>query len=173
MHCHLDLDEIKSGVTEIAEPRDEPLPDRWRTVASSTGELTGTLVVWSQLDRVKWQGGKKTLEHTGRLCGRLYRHFISDPRDPRTITLALAKANGNYVLNDDDIHTCLPNDPLYLMTPSSNAVPFNDCPMFRKFNDRKWTVEYTSDLGVRRGDIQVTCSMAREDAINQQKSNPE
>lgn len=173
MHCHLDLDEIKSGVTEIAEPRDEPLPNRWRTVASSTRELTGTLVVWSELDRVKWQGGKKTLEHTGRLCGRLYRHFINDPQVPRTITLALAKElNGHYVLNDDDIQACLPNDPLYLMTPSSNAVPFHDRPMFRSFNDRRWTVEYTNDFGIQiSGDIQVTCSMAREDAINQQKSN--
>lgn len=168
MRCHLDLDEIKSGVTEIAEPRDEPLPDRWRTVASSAGELTGTLVVWSQLDRVKWQGGKKTLEHTGRLCGRLYRHFINDPRDPRTITLALAMdSNGSYVLNDDDIHPCLPNDPLYLMAPSSNAEPFHDRPMFRTFNDRKWTVEFTNDLGIKTGgDIHVTCSMAREDAID-------
>lgn len=173
MHCHLDLDEIKDGATEIAEPRDEPLPDRWRTVTSSTSESTGTLVVWSRLDRVKWQGGKKTLEHTGRLCGRLYRHFINDPRSRRTITLALAmELDGHYVLNNDDIQACLPNDPLYLMTPSSNAVPFHDRPMFRNFNDRRWTVEYTNDLGIQiSGDIQVTCSMAREDAINQQKSN--
>ena len=173
MHCHLDLDEIKGGATEIAEPRDEPLPGRWRTVASSTSEPTGTLVVWSRLDRVKWQGGKKTLEHTGRLCGRLYRHFINDPRARRTITLALAmKSNGNYVLNEDDIYECLPNDPLYLMAPSSNAVPFNDYPMFEKFNCRSWTVEFTNDLGIHiSGDVQVTCSMARQDAINQQKSN--
>ena len=172
MRCHLDLDEIKSGVTEIAEPRDEPLPDRWRTVAPSTKELTGTLVVWSQLDRVKWSGGKKTLEHTGRLCGRLYRHFINDPQAPRAITLALAtESNGSYLLNDDDKHACLPNDPLYLMAPSSNAVPFHDRPMFRTFNERKWTVEFTNDLGTRTGDIQVTCSMALEDAINPQRSN--
>ena len=173
MRCHLDLDEIKSGVTEIAEPVNEPLPERWRKVASSTSELTGTLVVWSELDRVKWQGGKKTLEHTGRLCGRLYRHFINDPRNPRTITLALAtESKGNYVLNDDDVRDCFPNDPLYLMAPSSNAVPFHDRPMFRTFNDRQWTVEFTNDLGIQtKGDIYVTCSMALEDAINQQRSN--
>ena len=173
MRCHLDLDEIKSGVTEIAEPKDEPLPERWRKVASSTSELTGTLVVWSELDRVKWQGGKKTLEHTGRLCGRLYRHFINDPRSPRTITLALAtESKGNYVLNDDDVRECFPNDPLYLMAPSSNAVPFHDRPMFRTFNNRLWTVEFTNDLGIQtKGDIYVTCSMALEDAINQQKSS--
>ena len=173
MRCHLDLDEIKSGVTEIAEPVNEPVPERWRKVVSSTSELTGTLVVWSELDRVKWQGGKKTLEHTGRLCGRLYRHFINDPRNPRTITLALAtESKGNYVLNDDDVRDCFPNDPLYLMAPSSNAVPFHDRPMFRTFNDRQWTVEFTNDLGIQtKGDIYVTCSMALEDAINQQRSN--
>lgn len=173
MHCHLDLDEIKSGVTEIAEPKDEPLPERWREVASSTSELTGTLVVWSELDRVKWQGGKKTLEHTGRLCGRLYRHFINDPLIPRAITLSLAKeSNGHYVLNNDDISACYPNDPLYLMAPSSNAAPFHDRPMFQPFNDRQWKVEFTDDRNIKTsGDIHVICSMAREEAINQQKSD--
>ena len=174
IRCHLDLDEINGGTTEIAEPIDEPLPDRWRAVASSTGEPSGTLVVWSQLDRVKWQAGKKTLEHTGRLCGRLYRHFITDPRDPRTITLALAKrdSNGEYLLNEDDIQKCLPNDPLYRMSPSSNAEPFHNRSMFRIYNERNWTVSFTNDQGLStQGDIRVICSMACEDAINEQKSN--
>ena len=174
MHCHLDLDEINSGTTEIAQPIDEPVPDRWRDIASATAELTGTLVVWSQLDRVKWQGGKKTLEHTGRLCGRLYRHFINDPRDPRAISLSFARQtpSGDYVLNADDVQVCMPNDPLYLMSPSSNAKPFDDRAMFRPFNERRWTVPLVDDRGTQtRGDIRVICSMACEDAINQQKSN--
>lgn len=175
MRCYLDLDEIRSGATtEIAAPIEEPLPDRWREIASSTSEITGTLVVWSQLDRVKWQGGKKTLEHTGRLCGRLYRHFIADQRDPRTISLALAKmvTSERYSLNQDDVQTCLPNDPLYLMSPSSNARPFHDRPMFRTFNERNFPVDFPDDNGTRtRGNIRVVCSMALEDAINQQRSN--
>lgn len=174
MHCHLDLDEIHSGVTEITEPNDDPVPDRWRAIASATREPTGTLVVWSQLDRVKWQGGRKTLEHTGRLCGRLYRHFINDQSDRRSITLALARwdSSGMSYLLDDDGVACMPNDPLYLMSPSSNAKPFHDQPMFRRFNDRRWTVKFVDDRGKpTHGDIRVVCSMAREDAINQQKSN--
>lgn len=173
MHCHLDLNEIYSGTTEITDPSDEPVPERWRAVASSTNELTGTLVVWSQLDRVKWQGGKKTLEHTGRLCGRLYRHFIKDESDRRTISLGLARQtpDGSYLLNNDDVQVCKPNDPLYLMAPSSNAEPFHDQPMFRPFNDRKWTVAFVDDRGrPTSGNIRVICSMAREDAINQQRS---
>ena len=173
LRCHLDLDEIKRGETEVSEPVHDPVPLRWRSVVSATTELTGTLVVWSRLDRVKWQGGKKTLQHTARLCGRLYRYYITDPRDASTITLAIANKmkDGTYSLSEDDVSDCKPNDPLYLMYPSSNAPPFHDRPMFRNFSERRWSVSFSDDNGqIQRGEIRVTCSMALADAINQQKS---
>ena len=51
LRCHLDLDQIENGATEIPDPIPEPVPDRWRAVAASASEPTGTLVVWSSLDR--------------------------------------------------------------------------------------------------------------------------
>ena len=56
----------------------EPVPDRWLEIAENLSAPTGTLVVWSQLDRVRWSGGTKTLERTAELCGRIYRKFLTD-----------------------------------------------------------------------------------------------
>ena len=77
LHCYLDLDEIKtSGRQDVPDPTHDSVPDRWRGVVSITSEQTGTLVVWSKLDRVRWSGGEKTLERTAELCGQ---HLLGAP----------------------------------------------------------------------------------------------
>ncbi|MDE0448372.1 MAG: hypothetical protein OXH96_17045 [Spirochaetaceae bacterium] len=75
-------------------------------------------------------------------------------------------------MQDDAVNECKPNDPLYLMYPSSNAAPFHDRPMFRNFSERRWPVTFSDDNGqVQGGEIRVVCSMALTDAINQQRSS--
>ena len=169
LYCYLDLDEIKaSGQIEVPEPVRAAVPDRWRTVAENTAEPTGTLVVWSNLDRVRWSGGAKTLERTADLCGRIYRKFLIGPENQTTINLKLVSDETEQLATEHE-QTCLPNDPLYLMTPSSTPEPFQDRPMFELYNQRKWSVS----VGDIEGEIQVRCTMARPDSINEKKSeNP-
>ena len=52
LHCYLDLDEINDGARDVPEANHDPVPDRWRPLAETTSEQSGTLVVWSNLDRV-------------------------------------------------------------------------------------------------------------------------
>lgn len=167
LHCYLDLDEInEGGVQVVPEPDERPVPDQWRYVASNTGASRGTLVVWSQLDRVRWSGGAKTLARTEELCGRIYRKYIVDQQRPVQIDMVLANATSNSVLEERERRTCLPNDPLYLMVPASTPPPFDDRPMFQVFNTRTWTIKANDT----EGDICVRCSMATADAINEKKS---
>ena len=166
LHCYLDLDEINDGARDVPEANHDPVPDRWRPLAETTSEQSGTLVVWSNLDRVRWRGGEKTLERTEELCGRIYRKFLTDAVNPVEIRLTLAAENDGALEIKGEARACLPTDPLYLMTPSSTPPPFDTTPMFRLFNERTWTVS----LDGEEGDIHVRCTMARPDAINEKKS---
>ena len=163
-HCYLDLDEIKTtGQQEVPEPLHSPVPDRWRSVSFNLSESAGTLVVWSNLDRVRWTGGAKTLERTAELCGRIYRKFLMDSEVRINM---LRVSNNDDHLTVEDRQDCFPNDPLYLMTPSSTPEPFHIEPMFQLFNERMWLVP----VGEVQGEIHVCCTMARPDAINEAKS---
>ena len=166
LHCYLDLGEIDAeGRQTVPAPTYTPVPDRWKAVLGSTDEPTGTLVVWSELDRVRWSGGRKTLERTAELCGRIYRKFLTDDENPLTVVLKAVTAKGNRLTIGNE-EECQPNDPLYLMSPSSTPAPFDNIPMFEVFNERTWTVP-VDDL---EGEIHVRCTMTKEDAINEGKS---
>ena len=161
LYCYLSLDDVEEGASQIPEPVREPVPDKWRLLSQSKIETTGTLVRWSDLDRVRWRGGKKTLEKTEELCGRIYRKFITDIDHPIHIELTLIDASQHTTTR-----TCLPNDPLYLTDNSSTPPPFDSQPMFRIYNERTWNV----NINGRSGAIKAKCAMARPDAINEKKS---
>lgn len=162
--CYLDLSEIEAGQQQVPAPVDDRVPDYWRKL-DCTRQRTGTLVVWSKLDRVRWRGGRKTLERTATLCGRIYRKFLVDQKRPLNIRLLrMVDDDGEPRLEIEE--SCKPNDPLYLMKHTSTPEPFSDQPMFRPFNDRKWSIP----VGSSSGDVIVRCSLARPDAISQEKS---
>lgn len=166
LHCYLDLNEMRSGMREVPEPTHDPVPDRWRTVSQCMIETSGTLVLWSGLDRVRWRGGERTLHRTAELCGRIYRKFIMDQSKPVEIVLILAEQSEDELVAKTPPSKCLPNDPLYLMSPSSTPQPFNDQPMFRTFNERVWKIP----VGRLHGHVAVRCTLARPDAINEKVS---
>ena len=167
LHCYLDLEDIKTSERQhVPEPTHEALPDRWQNVLSNSSETTGTLVVWSKLDRVQWSGGGKTLERTAELCGRVYRKFLTNNENPILINLVLVSDEAGLLTIKLD-RECLPNDPLYLMTPSSTPEPFRDRPMFELFNERTWLV-LVDDI---KGEIRVRCTMARRGSINEKMSD--
>lgn len=167
LHCYMDLDEIKAeGRQVVPAPTHVPVPNRWKSVLESADDRTGTLVVWSNLDRVRWRGGRKTLERTAELCGRIYRKFLTDESKPLSLILKAASSEGGpMAIGSQD--ECRPNDPLYLMSPSSTPSPFHDIPMFEMFNERTWTVP----VGDAEGQIHVRCTLAKIDAINEEESS--
>ena len=121
---HLELEQISKGLmTDVPQPRHDPVPEYWQELGLGFS-TTGTLVVWSDLDRVQWFGADATLRNTEQLIGRVYRHFL----DRGQLRIRLVPVGPGGVVEGPRDAT--PNDPLYLMAPSCTPEPFAHRPMF-------------------------------------------
>ena len=172
MHCHLSIDDIEVGARDVPAPVPDPVPERWMLISDATSSLSGTLVVWSTLDRVRWRSGERTIERTAELCGRLYRKFITREDAPVTIMLKQAMEVSARELKLTESRTCPPNDPLYLIAPSSAPQPFGNVAMFREHNNRAWDIRVADEQGnMQTGTVTVRCALAKPDAINRELSD--
>ncbi len=117
-HTYLDIDEIIEQKKEIVpEPvLKEFLPVEWVKRISSEIRESGTLIVWSKLERLKWKRHKAFFSNTEFIIGRMYRYFI---RDNKCSIRFAAYSKDSTVLAETYVK---PNDPLYLMTNSQ--APF-------------------------------------------------
>ncbi|MEU0626877.1 ATP-binding protein [Streptomyces sp. NPDC005989] len=125
LHTHLDLTEVRGGLEEVPEPKFDGVPDEWQALAEGLG-TSGTLVQWTQLERVQWRGAEATLANTESLIGRIYRRLIAEGT-----RIKLVPARGWAPL--PGVRPARPNDPLFLMSPSATPPPFDSKPMFRPF----------------------------------------
>ncbi|MFG2716886.1 ATP-binding protein [Streptomyces sp. NPDC048416] len=123
LHTYLDLKEIAQGLEEVPEPKLDALPTEWQALAEGLGS-SGTLVQWTELARVQWRGAETTVTNTEHLIGRVYRRLITKGKRIKLVPVrGWAQLPG--------VRDTRPNDPLYLMTPSSTPPPFDAKPMFR------------------------------------------
>ena len=177
LHTRLWLDEVESGASEIPEPSQQEIPSAYRDASRNAFGDFGTLVVWTDLDRVEWKQASTTFKHTELLIGRIYRRFLSKqserlhPEDPRgneigpkrTITLIPIQENdGGIIVQGADIVDVRPNDPLYLMTGTSCPEDFGPGPMFTELEGSPFRVPVKyqgQDL-----DVRVRASFARPHA---------
>ena len=156
IHSYLDLDSIESDeLDEVPEPTNVPIPDRWLSIAPSIAQSeSGTLVVWSKLDRVKWRTASSTLENTESLIGRIYRKLIDNG-----LLLSLTVVTGE----ERETRRVRPNDPLYLMSGTSTPAPYHTKPMFQTYGKdgrQIFEVEY----GGQKHEVVVTLSYSTKEA---------
>ena len=112
-HTYLDVEQIvQDKLKEVPEPRLSEIPARWRDIIRDPISEHGTLVVWTQLDRVTWKGSKALLENSEFLVGRIYRYFITERKARIRLAAFEEEEDGLAVRFDDDVK---PNDPMYLM----------------------------------------------------------
>lgn len=118
---YLDVDRIERGELEtIPEPIEEPIPEKWKEASSLTKSESGTLVVWSKLDRINWKTSKSIYTHSERLVGRMYRHFIQSGKCQIQFKSFSNVVSLREVMN----MTFRANDPLYLSHETSlNELP--------------------------------------------------
>ena len=155
LHTWLSIDDVEAGVREIPPPELRPIPQAYRDAARHGFEDSGTLVVWTDLDRVEWKQASTTFKHTETLLGRIYRRFLAksserlNPGDPRadeigqrrTITCIPILDNGGATeVQTDRVVTVRPNDPLYLMSETSCPEDFGPGPMFTELEGSPFTV---------------------------------
>lgn len=159
LYTYLDLSEVTNrSLTEVPLPVAKAIPDIWKKTGDSFGK-TGTLVVWSSIDRCAWRSARAIIENSEFVIGRMYRRFIHD--DKVKIRLAgFEKGNLKKPFID---RPALPNDPLYLMAPTSTPEPWSKRPMFQE-----WGNPGGSDITIRfRGKdhkVRLRFTYAREEA---------
>lgn len=131
LHSHIDLPEINAGrMSVLAAPSRKAVPKIWRTAAGKAAfGKSGTLVVWSNVDRVLWRTSKALIDNSEELIGRMYRYWIDDGRVSIVLKSFLYDDPGRIVQERE----AKPNDPLYLMENTSCPAPFDKKPMFTPY----------------------------------------
>ncbi|MFD5898555.1 ATP-binding protein [Streptomyces sp. NPDC060366] len=165
MYTYLDLTEIANGRDDVPDPVPSRVPEYWDELSEAPLGTSGTLVVWSNLDRVKWHGAGATLRNTAELIGRVYRHYLHDG----SVDIKMAPVRDGKVLDGDNgSYYAEPNDPLYLMEETGTPAPFSDTPMFEPFNmgneDEPGVYDYPITVNGTRHTVKVRASIARPEA---------
>lgn len=163
LYSYLDVNKIiKGDMTEVPEPTNNEIPSEFYKIVSDF-EKSGTLVVWSQLDRCLWKTGKTIIDHSEYVVGRMYRKFLDSKKCKIN---AIVVKEYNYE-SPEMVKSFLPNDPLYLMKNTSvssilKKLNLND-PMFVKHGgddgyERKYVINYNG----KNHDVYVRYSVASE-----------
>ena len=156
-HCHLDVDEIKDGKTRVPAPVQESVPDFWSKQSRSniSNSESGTLVVWSKLDRADWRTSRTTMNRVEEEVGRIYRDFIQTGE----VSLVMSVFNSN-----GDAQTSQPvksNDPLYLMDDTVYPQHKPGEPMFYKWGKKSIPVPVNGAQHI----VEIIFSRVKEDVL--------
>ena len=164
IYSYLDVNEIINGnLFEVPEPIKKAVDTKW---AQASGEynVSGTLIVWSDLDRCLWKTGKTIIDHSEFIVGRMYRKFINSGKSK--INAIVVKEN-NYK-KPEIKKAFLANDPLYLMSNTSVSSILKDLdlndPMFVKYGgddgyQKKYEINYKDKIHI----VNVRYSIATEE----------
>ncbi|WP_337191634.1 ATP-binding protein [Streptomyces sp. HUCO-GS316] len=166
LYTYLDLHEIAGGRDDVPEPVPSRVPELWDELSEIPLGSSGTLVVWSDLDRVKWHGAGATLRNTAELIGRVYRHYLHNG----TVDIKMAPVRDGAVLEGghNGAYYAKPNDPLYLMAKTGTPEPFDSAPMFEPFSmgheAEPGVYPFPISYGGKRYTVKVRASIARPEA---------
>ncbi|AFY33518.1 ATP-binding protein [Calothrix sp. PCC 7507] len=161
LHSYLDLDEIKSQrMTEVPEPTVQPIPMIWRNIGQKFGD-SGTLVVWSKIDRCMWRTGKAIIDNSEFVIGRMYRKFLDN--DQVKIRMVAFDLDALYKVPPEK--SALPNDPGYLIEKTSCPAPYDHQAMFQSWEgDTSYETTYKINFKDKEHDVKVRFSYAKEEA---------
>ena len=157
LFSYLDISELESGEMKVVpKPIHRSVPEEWRK-RSEFVALTGSLVVWSDLDihKLTWKRAKATFANTERLAGRIYRRFIMD--GSMRIRLFAQEESGT-VISDYEVSF---DDPLFLTPSPMVPAPFDQEPMFEYAFDDPQKIEYNGEIHT----VSVRYSVARSKTV--------
>ena len=166
-HCYIDVKSVQSGeYIEIPTPDDLQVPTEWiDTVRRDTlHPRRGTLVVWSDIDRITAQA-ETIFDRLEKELGRIYRHFID--ANELSIRMVAFREGETMPLENRD-RTIRPNDPLFLMRNSSSSAPWNKEPMFKHYDDKTFEILVNG----RAEAVEVKYSIVKQEALGLQAQNP-
>lgn len=115
-HTFINLADEKWVKRAMILPADStPIPQEWLDNAEIIGE-SGTLVVWSTLDRLAWKKAETIYTNSDFLVGRMYRHWLSKESDADVPNAQISlRAFDAENVEPRGEWQFTPNDPLYLL----------------------------------------------------------
>lgn len=120
VYSYLDLAEIETqSLLSVPTPARKPLPDVWLKAGKSFSKA-GTLVVWSELDRLMWRTSKAVIKNSEFVIGRMYRKFI----EAEAVSIRMVSFQKNDPSKMLLEQHARPNDPGYMMKNTSTPEPW-------------------------------------------------
>jgi hypothetical protein len=166
LYTYLDLNEIiEQTMTEVPEPIAKALPSVWRQAGRNWGR-SGTIVVWSTLDRIIWKTALALIDNSEFVIGRMYRNFLKGGKV--SIRLAAFDAERPTVTTVD--REARPNDPGYLMTGTSTPPPWDEEALFDPWGGEDYEVVHEIRWNGEVYPVALRFSFAKEEA--RQGHNP-
>lgn len=163
----LDISEIKSGATTtVPKPINKRIPAIWNEYAEMNS-ASGTLVVWSNLDRLMWRSANAIIKNSEHLISRMYRKFI----DVNHIVIDFIAFDKNNTNETSIKRQAKPNDPGYLMQNTSCPTPFDKEPMFQPYG--KLPIEYEILYNNEIHQVRITFSYAKDEARKKDRAGRE
>ena len=157
-HSSIDVDTIEQNKHLVPLPDRMPIPETWRIAGSNEiyQHRSGTLVVWSKLDKIQWKTAPAIIRNTSLEVGRIHRYFINTDR----VRILAASFLENRPTERQET-PFVANDPLYLMHSTSTPKPWNSEPMFKKWfkKDHNITVDGKEET------IEVKYSIVNPEAL--------
>lgn len=159
LHTYIDLREIQDkGRRDVPAPLREAIPELWREAAEHVGS-SGTLVVWSHLDRCMWKTARTIIQRSEFVIGRMYRRFLDQGR--ATIRMAAFELDTPGSPSIDKYAKV--NDPIYLMAPSSTPPPYDDEAMFEPDGDHFEVSKTLEDADGNEHEVVLRFTVARDE----------
>lgn len=119
---YLDIDEIiEQDTQELPDSELKELSSDVRQFIPENMPSSGTLIIWTKLDRLNPKRADTLIDHLNNQCCRIFRHYMDDDDVlGRRTNVTVKKFTENGFQVDKDVQL-LANDPSYLLTP--NNVP--------------------------------------------------
>ncbi len=161
IYSHLDIDKIiNQDMSEVPEPSSKQLPDIWKQVGKSF-DKSGTLVVWSNIDRCIWKTASSIIDNSEFLVGRMYRKFLKDDQVKIRMVGFMESNPTQLKLNK----FALPNDPIYLTDKTSCSEPFDEKAMFDKWGgDDGFELTYNIQYNGGNHEVKLRFTLAKKEA---------
>ncbi len=165
-HTYLDLAEIVNKQYDMLPmpKKCASLPVEWVDKIDTEILGSGTLIVWTDLDRLRWRRHKAFFSNASFIVGRMYRYFLAEGK----ATIRMRAFEGSEYLDELIVK---PNDPLYLMENSQAPSPFDVNSAFELFADEPFVFNYDGD----EHRVNLKFSISRQDfrrGLAEQGKNP-
>jgi hypothetical protein len=169
-YSYLDVDEIIEGdYLDLPELEEKDIPEKYIT-SMFNGDLpnSGTIVVWSKLDKLKWKRSITLFDKSQSEIGRMYRRFISEGKCSVQFkvfdTLGNIKKDALAKLTKTGLIKA--NDPLYLTSGSSlPELPGLHIDEAQTFFSEKQNFPFTVNYQGSDHLIRIRSSVARPELI--------